>query len=133
MQLFFSDRKDGNRIILDESESKHCVQVLRKSVGDQVHVLNGSGGWFVTTLVEGNKKKCILEVVEEKMESSPDFHLHIGIAPPKNLARLEWFLEKSTEMGIGEISLLQCQRSERKKVKIDRLRRILVASMKQSF
>ncbi len=133
MQLFYADNRTADVIVLDESESKHCVQVLRKKPGDDVLVLDGKGGWFRTTLMEAHKRKCVLAVKEEKYAELPAAQLHIGIAPTKNISRMEWFVEKATELGIREISLLQCQRSERKVVKVERLQRIAIAAMKQSL
>ena len=120
-------------ITLDESESRHCVQVLRKKPGDEITVADGKGSWFFARVVDANRKKCVLKIREEMRRDALSGHLHVAIAPTKNISRLEWFLEKATELGIREISLFYCHRSERRKVNPDRLRRILVGAMKQSL
>ena len=133
MQLFFSQHRDGDLIVLGESESRHCVQVLRKKPGDEITVADGKGRWFLTHLIDANRKKCVVKISEETRRAALPAHLHLAIAPTKNISRLEWFLEKATEMGIREISLIYCRRSERRKVNTERLRRILVGAMKQSL
>jgi 16S rRNA (uracil1498-N3)-methyltransferase len=134
MQLFYSTNIDGTTVTLEGDEARHCRQVLRKQPGDQIQVVDGIGGFYTVELTELNKKECLGHIVHSQQAyGQRSFHLHIAIAPTKNIARLEWFLEKCTEMGIDEITLLLCDHSERRKVRLDRLERILVAAMKQSI
>jgi len=134
MELFFADRILENQIFLDEEESIHCVKVMRHKVGDELMVTDGKGKLFKTKLVSENKKHCMLEIIQiEKEESSPSPSIHIAIAPTKNIDRFEWFLEKASEIGVTEISPIISQRSERDKIKHDRLNKILISSMKQSL
>ena len=133
MQLFFSDQIDGEHIVLDGQEAKHCAQVLRKRTGDIIQVTDGRGFLYTTRLLEVGKSSCIA-VVEQKEETVSDhYHLHIAIAPTKNNSRTEWFVEKAIEFGVHEISFIHCFHSEKQYFKTDRIRKIAIAAMKQSL
>lgn len=133
MQLFYVPNISGAEIILDETESKHAVRVLRLQNGNQVQVIDGVGGFYIAEITEANPKKCRLTIVGSQQEyGKKDFWLHIAIAPTKNIDRFEWFLEKATEIGIDEITPLLSGHSERKVIKPERLEKILISAMKQS-
>jgi 16S rRNA (uracil1498-N3)-methyltransferase len=134
MQLFYVPNISGSEIILDETESKHAIRVLRLQNGNHVQVIDGAGGFYEAEITDANHKKCRLAIVEVKKEfGKRNFHLHIAIAPTKNIDRFEWFLEKATEIGIDEITPLLSSHSERKVVNPERLEKILVSAMKQSL
>lgn len=134
MILFYTDDVDGNIARLDVEQARHCVQVLRKKEGDAISFVDGAGGFYEGIIQETGKKKCVIQILKtHHAYNKRPFKLHIAIAPTKNINRLEWFLEKATEIGIDEISLIICHHSERRKVRTDRLRKILVAAMKQSL
>lgn len=133
MQLFYVREITGNEIVLDESESKHAIRVLRLNAGDKVQVVDGAGGFYTAEITGPHPKKCKLIVLDARKDfGRRSFRLHIGIAPTKNNDRFEWFLEKATEIGIDEITPLLCEHSERKTIKPDRLEKILISAMKQS-
>ncbi|MGB1032870.1 MAG: 16S rRNA (uracil(1498)-N(3))-methyltransferase [Flavobacteriales bacterium] len=133
MQLFFDQYITSGEYELPENESKHLVRVLRKTVGDEVKVTNGSGALFNARITEIQGKRCHTQVtlVEEKPAMKP--RLIMVIAPTKSTDRMEWFLEKAVELGVSEIIPIHCFHSERVKVKTDRWQRILIAAMKQSL
>lgn len=132
--LFYSNQVDEGMILLEAEEARHCAQVLRKKPGDQIEVVDGLGNWYIGTLTSVEKRQCLVKIDETRSDiHQRPFHLHMAVAPTKNINRLEWFLEKATEFGVDEISLLLCQNSERQKVRTDRLERILIAAMKQSL
>jgi len=134
MQLFYVPNISGTEIVLDETESKHAVRVLRLQNGNYVEIIDGEGGFYKAKITDANPKKCRLIIVESQKEfGKKDFHLHIAIAPTKNIDRFEWFLEKATEIGIDEITPLLTSHSERKVVNHERLEKILVSAMKQSL
>ncbi len=98
-----------------------------------MQLIDGRGGLYTAEIKDAHPKRTILEIVKVITEFNKRNHyLHIAIAPTKNIERLEWFLEKATEIGIDEISPVICQRSERKEVKVDRLNKIITAAIKQS-
>lgn len=133
MILFYTTHIEKNTAYLPEEEARHCVQVLRKKIGDSLYFVDGKGGYYEGQITETGKKRCIIEIEKHLPHFQQRHHrLHIAIAPTKNINRLEWFLEKSTEIGIDTITPILCQRSERKKVRLDRLEKILVSAMKQS-
>lgn len=133
MNLFYTaDIVDG-LAILPEEEARHCVQVLRKRVGDPLSIVDGRGGFYTTVIEKIGKNKCNARVKSCKLAfNKTDYKLHIAIAPTKSISRFEWFLEKATEIEIDEITPILCQRSERKSIRPDRLQKILVSAMKQS-
>lgn len=134
MILFYTNYIDGNIARLDQDQARHCVQVLRKKVGDAISFVDGEGGFYEGIIQETGKKKCVIQILQNKQGfNKRPFNLHIAIAPTKNINRLEWFLEKATEIGIDEITPIICHHSERRHLKTDRLRKIIVAAMKQSL
>ena len=134
MNLFYAPNSQEDLVDLPPDEARHCMQVLRHQLGDIIHWVDGKGTFLSGHILEANKRNCRLSVSkrQEAYHQRP-FHLHLAIAPTKQIDRLEWFLEKSTEIGIDEITLLQCAHSERRKVRVDRLNKILVSAMKQSL
>ncbi|MDP3463004.1 MAG: 16S rRNA (uracil(1498)-N(3))-methyltransferase [Bacteroidales bacterium] len=134
MNLFYFPEAKHGLLDLSEEESKHCVRVLRMSVGDPIVFTNGKGWFFDGILATASPKRCQVDIIashEEKV--SRDFRIHIALSPTKSLDRVEWFVEKSTEIGIDEISFFTSDFSERKALNIDRLNRVAVAAMKQSL
>jgi 16S rRNA (uracil1498-N3)-methyltransferase len=134
MHVFYTPDLSSQLYTLNEEESKHCSKVLRLNIGDVVHLINGRGGLFEAEIVGMNKKHVELKVISEQSEfGKRNHHLHIAIAPTKNIDRLEWFLEKATEIGIDEITPIICDRSERKVVKDERLEKVVTSAVKQSL
>jgi 16S rRNA (uracil1498-N3)-methyltransferase len=136
MQLFYTPYIDAasQTYCLNEEESKHCVRVLRLQAGDEVQLIDGKGNFFNATITDAHPKKTFLKITSVQKEFNKRNHyLHIAIAPTKNIERLEWFLEKATEIGIDEISLIICQRSERKEAKVERLNKVITSAIKQSI
>ena len=133
MQLFYIQNPE-NEIILSAEESKHATKVLRKKEGDILNFTDGKGGFYKAKITVADTRKCRLEIISsEQKEKQHNYHLHIAIAPTKNMDRFEWFLEKATEIGIDEITPIICSRSERKVIKTERCSRILLSAMKQSL
>ena len=133
MQLFYAPELQGDQHTLDEQESKHCIKVLRLRTGDCIHLTDGKGNLFRAELMDENSRACSLKVIEIFPEyGKRPYHIHMAVAPTKNINRYEWFLEKATEIGIDEITPLISQRSERRLVKTDRLNKVITAAVKQS-
>ncbi|MEI6753876.1 MAG: 16S rRNA (uracil(1498)-N(3))-methyltransferase [Paludibacter sp.] len=119
--------------ILSEEESQHAVKVLRLQTGDEIAVVDGVGGYYKARITNPHPKHCGFEIVETNTHfGKRNYKLHIAIAPTKNIERLEWFIEKATEIGIDEITPVICRYSERKFVKEERLEKIIVSAAKQS-
>jgi 16S rRNA (uracil1498-N3)-methyltransferase len=132
MALFYVPTLSAGNV-LSEEESQHAVKVLRLQVGDEITVVDGTGGFYKANIINPHHKHCTFEITETISEyGKRDFHLHIAIAPTKNMERLEWFVEKATEIGIDEITPLVCRFSERKVIKAERLEKIIVSAAKQS-
>lgn len=136
MQLFYTPDIEPShpQYFLSEEESKHAIRVLRLESGDKVQLIDGRGGFYDAQIQDAHPKRTILNITSVTPNFNKRNHyLHIAVAPTKNIERLEWFLEKATEIGIDEISLIITQRSERKEVKVDRLNKIITAAIKQSL
>lgn len=120
------------RPVLSEEESQHCVKVLRKKAGDELDLLDGKGNFYKAQITDAHHKHCGFEVVEVTKDNSGPFNAFIAMCPTKNPERVEWFIEKSTEIGIGGFSFIRSQFSERKTIKTERIERIIVSALKQS-
>ncbi len=132
MDLFFSNYKENDKyVVINEIDSKHITRTFRKNIGDNIKITNGFGYLCNAEIVEIRKKIKVKIKSIEKFESS-NHSVHIALSPLKNASRFEWFVEKSTELGISQITPLICEYSEKKKVNMDRLDRILISSLKQS-
>lgn len=133
MYLFYTPDIDTSRC-LSEEESGHCVRVLRYDRGDTILLTDGRGTTYTARITNPHPKHCEFEIVSrEQQQKSHPFHLHIAIAPTKNVERLEWMVEKCTEIGIDEITPLLCRFSERKTLRTDRLEKIILSAAKQSL
>ena len=134
MHLFYTPHINSDIYTLDEQESKHCVRVLRLKVGDEITLTDGIGNLYFTKIIEDHPKRCTVQVTEVKKEyRKRPFKIHIALAPTKNIARTEWFVEKATEIGIDEITPLICEHSERKTTKTERLSKRITSAVKQSL
>lgn len=134
MRLFYDKNISPSDLnhTLSEEESKHVVRVLRMKMGDQLGILDGNGSLFTCEIVLDNPKRCELKVIKVKTDKNPTEEIHIAVGPTKQMERIEWFIEKATEIGITEITLVECKNSERIKIKTDRLEKKAVSAMKQS-
>lgn len=132
MQIFYEPEILTNGGFLNEEEAKHCVKVLRHKTGDEIYVIDGKGSRFKCQIAETSPKSCKLTILNTEKEDPSVGKCHIAIAPTKSIDRFEWFLEKSTEIGIDKITPILCKQSERKRIKLPRLDRVLIAASKQS-
>lgn len=119
-------------IILSETESLHCIKVLRLRNGDQVEIMNGMGKIFKGTIIKQDKKQVQVELFEAKDIIKRDYYLHVAIAPTKNIDRIEWFVEKAVEIGIDRITFITSRYSERKNIRLERIIKRAVSALKQS-
>ncbi len=134
MHLFYTPDITLPSYTLSEEESKHAIRVLRLQLHDEVILVDGTGGKYTAQITDANPKKTILHITHSQLEFGKRNHyLHIAVAPTKNIERLEWFLEKATELGIDAITPIICDRSERKEVKTERLNKIITSAVKQSI
>lgn len=133
MFLFYVPNLASGNNILSEEESLHAVKVLRLQAGDEIAVVDGAGGFYRAKITLPHPKRCGFEIIDSQPEfGKRNYKLHIAIAPTKNIERLEWFVEKATEIGIDEITPVICRFSERKTVKEERLEKIIISAAKQS-
>ena len=132
--MFYNPEIDQNTntFFFNKEESKHIVKVNRKQSGDIVTVTNGKGILFTTEIIIASDSKCQVKVLELYKDPEPKYSLHLAVAPTKMNERFEWFLEKSTEIGIAEITPIICEHSERKVINKERFEKIILSAMKQS-
>lgn len=119
---------------LPEEEAGHCLRVLRLGIGDEVMLTDGRGFFYQAVIAAATQKRCMVKIVS-KTEQEPSWggHLHLALAPTKNMDRMEWLAEKATEIGFDELTFLNCRFSERKVIKTDRIEKIVVSAVKQSL
>lgn len=119
--------------LLCPDESLHCVKVMRHRDGDHVVVTDGRGTRFDCELVKASPRGCELRVESTSEMPAPAYELRMAVAPTKNIDRFEWFVEKAVEIGVTRITPIETEHSERTRVRVDRLQRIVVAAAKQSL
>ncbi|NLR92481.1 16S rRNA (uracil(1498)-N(3))-methyltransferase [Flammeovirga agarivorans] len=134
MRLFFHKdiRPDDQEVTLLSEDSKHIVKVLRMNIGDDLHLMDGKGHRYHCQITDAHQKKCKVKVLDVEIMHKAGAHVHIAIAPTKNMDRIEFFLEKAIEIGVSSITFFYSKHSERKNIKLERLERIAVSAMKQS-
>lgn len=134
MQMFYLPEAAEGIVTLPEDESKHCVKVLRMGAGDTFNVTDGKGFLYDATLIDAVPKHATAELTNKRKGYDHwNYTLQIAIAPTKLNERMEWFLEKATEIGIDRVSLFTSYHSERRAANVERFEKILVAAMKQSL
>ena len=117
---------------LSETSSKHCVQVLRMDVGEQIDITNGQGGLFHATIQVAHKKNTVVTITASTQTDRPKQKLQLGISLLKNAVRLEWLFEKATEIGVTSITPLVCERTIHERFKTERMQQIIQSAMIQS-
>ncbi|MGC8823249.1 MAG: RsmE family RNA methyltransferase [Bacteroidales bacterium] len=132
MNLFYATDIDGSTIILPPDESHHCLRVLRMRRGDEAVVTDGKGNMYYCTLTGSKGKEAYLLVNRIKHIPLRSYYLHLAMGCLKNHDRMEWLIEKATEVGVDEITFLNTHYTERKQVNFERLQKIAIAAMKQS-
>lgn len=134
MQIFYAPDIKDNVSILGRDESRHCIRVLRMTKGSSVKLIDGSGNLFEGYIVDPDPAGCVISITETfRNFEKRDYRLHIAISPLKNQDRFEWFVEKSVEIGIDEITPVICRNTEKPGIKKERINNIIISAMKQSL
>lgn len=132
MNYFYSNDIQENFGTLTGQEASHCFKVLRKKEGDIINVLDGKGGLYKSKIITLSKNELQFEVIETIFHERPQLNIHIAIGPTKNISRIEWLLEKATEVGVSGFTFIQCENAQRNIVKMHRLEKIVQSAAKQS-
>ncbi len=132
MNVFFQPDLRRGIHSLDESEAHHALKVLRLGTGDHIQVTDGAGAIATCRISVVDKHNAAFDIIELVEAPTRSNTVHLFVAPTKNGDRMEWLVEKITEIGIASITLLQCERSERKHLSEERLRKMAISAMKQS-
>ncbi len=132
MHLFYQPNFSEISALTDD-EAFHAAKVLRLREGEAVQVTDGKGSWFEAKVRQTTPKRCDLQIVQQTSYQPRPYSIEIALAPTKNLDRIEWFVEKATEIGIDKISFFYTKHSERRTMKLERLQKIAVSAMKQSL
>ncbi|MCZ6900225.1 MAG: RsmE family RNA methyltransferase [Bacteroidetes bacterium] len=132
MNVFFHPASKDSINYLSPEESHHCVKVLRLTQGQEIHIVDGAGTLYLAQINHAHPRNCEFLTKKIIKKETRSFYIHIAISPTKNFNRIEWFVEKAVELGVDEISFIQCERSERKILKTERLHKKAVSSLKQS-
>jgi 16S rRNA (uracil1498-N3)-methyltransferase len=132
LNLFYQPEIPNGVFTLSPDESKHVIKVLRLKEGDRIDITDGKGVFYEAQITHPDSLKCVFAVQSTRAQARKAFRIHIAIAPTKNTDRIEWFVEKTVELGIDHISFILCANSERKSLKLDRLEKVAISAMKQS-
>jgi len=134
MQIFYAPDIHGDIYTLDGKESKHCIRVLRMTKGTSVRLIDGKGNLYEGIVSRPDINGCSIDITGKITDfEKRDYRLHIAVSPLKNPERFEWFVEKSVEIGIDEITPLICRNTEKPGIKSERINNIIVSAMKQSL
>ena len=136
MQLFYTPNIDlsADKITLSKEESKHIVRVLRLRENSPIYITDGNGLLIEAKITDANQNACeVLVTNRTSNHEKREYYIHMAVAPTKNNDRYEWFLEKATEIGIDEITPIISHHSERKNIKIERFKKVILAGAKQSL
>ena len=134
MEIFWTDRIEAGLCLLGEEESAHCVRVLRHREGDNVCVIDGAGTMYECVLSQASPKAAVARIEKANPGwGSHPYRLEMAVCPTKNIDRYEWFVEKATEVGADRFVPVIGEHSERKVLKTERLRRIVLSAAKQSL
>ncbi|MGM9741052.1 MAG: RsmE family RNA methyltransferase, partial [Candidatus Cryptobacteroides sp.] len=134
MEIFWTDRIEAGLCFLGEEESAHCVRVLRHKEGDNVNVIDGAGTMYECVLAQASPKAAVARIEKANPGwGSHPYRLEMAVCPTKNIDRYEWFVEKATEIGVDRFVPVIGDHSERKVIKTERLRRIVLSAAKQSL
>lgn len=133
MRLFYQPGVPEGIHYLDTEESRHCIKVLRKKQHDQINIVDGLGTFYKAIITETDPRQTQFQIVEQNVETPRSYYIHLAVAPTKRLERMEWLVEKATELGVDRISFIECKNSERSKLRLDRLQRKAISAMKQSL
>lgn len=134
MQIFYAPDIKGDKYTLDETESKHIIRVLRMKQGAGVRLIDGRGNLYEGIIENPDQKQCTIAITGIiKNFEKRNYYLHIAISPLKNPERFEWFIEKSVEIGIDEITPLICRNTEKQSIKKERINNLIISAMKQSL
>ncbi len=132
MRHFYESIIGDGVMDLSEESAKHIVRVLRMQVGDQFVLTDGNGVKATAQIISTDKKSCTVDIIDRTELNNENGKIVLAISFTKNSARMEWLLEKITEIGVTEIIPLLSKRSERSKIKKERFDKILVSAMLQS-
>ena len=132
MNIFYQPLIPQGVLHLDEDESRHCVKVLRKKKGDMLRLTDGAGSFYDAVITAENPKACMFEITAQTPQARRSYTIHVAISPTKNADRIEWFTEKTVELGIDAITLMECENTERTHSKTERLTKVAISAMKQS-
>ena len=130
--MFFSTLIDEKELRLEGQEGQHCSKVLRKKVGELIHVMDGNGNSYECRISKIGRNEVATDIIRTEYHEAPGFPT-IAFGLIKNTTRMEWLLEKVTEIGVSSIIPLITARSERRHVKVERLQKVIVSAAKQSL
>ena len=132
MHLFYFDLQKYDDLRLENEEHRHCIQVLRHKTGDVIHITDGKGQLCEVKITHTERNFTSFKIINTKKVSKKSFMTHIGIALTKQMERIEWFVEKVSEMGTDEISFITTENPERSILKTNRLEKKTISALKQS-
>lgn len=133
LPIFYQENISAGQLTeLNEDVARHCLQVLRMKQGYLLQLTDGKGNLYTAKIIHAAKKSAQVTIEHTAYNTKSDTNICIGISLLKNTSRLEWFIEKATEIGVSEIIPLICHRTEKQKFRKDRMQQIIISAMLQS-
>lgn len=132
MHFFYSTEVSTDQITLRDQELQHLSKSLRIKPGEELWLLDGLGSKYLGVLLSLSKKEATVRILEKWQEAPPKGKLHLAIGPTKNVSRMEWLIEKATEIGLWHLSFVDTERSERSRINVERMNKIAISALKQS-
>lgn len=133
MQIFYCGEISQGKALFSREESRHCLKVLRMKDGEEISFTDGRGNLYRGVIIDADPSAMAAKVKSVLHDyGKRDYRLHIAISPLKSDDRLEWFIEKAVETGIDEITPLLCARTEKNRIRRERLEGLILSAMKQS-
>jgi 16S rRNA (uracil1498-N3)-methyltransferase len=120
----------GEPLALDRDQSNYLGAVLRMPTGGEVIVFNGRDGAWLARIANPNKKAVVLELIEQTAPQSPPSDLWYGFAPLKS-ARLDYVVQKATEMGAGAIQPVITRFTQVHRINAEKLRANVIEAAEQ--
>lgn len=133
-RFFLKDWPQSGPIALEGDEAKHAVRVRRLGPGDAIELFNGQGRVLLGAIRAVSPRSVAIDRIAERDDDRlPARAITIAVAPPKG-ERLDWLVEKATELGVRRLILLRTERGvvDPGSAKIERLRRLSIEACKQS-
>jgi 16S rRNA (uracil1498-N3)-methyltransferase len=121
----------GAWVELSAGQAHHLRSVLRLGIGSAVAAFNADDGEWLCKITDIDKKRARLTVECRLRTAEPEPDVWLLFAPVKR-ARLDWLVEKTTELGISALMPVWTVRTQGERLNLERLRAHVISAAEQS-